>query len=136
MEEQRQCNCHLPQIAKDIGVGIVAANDVHFLRRSDHEAHDVMLCIGTGKMVSDEQRMRYRPELYLKSPEEMRELFRDFPEAIANTLAIGERCNLNLEFGRSKYPEYAVPDSRDREEYLQELCHKGLTERYGERAAS
>src|SRR3954454_19782462 len=104
MEEQHHCNRCLPKIAKDLGVGLVAANDVHFLRRSDHEAHDVMLCIGTGKMVSDEQRMRYRPELYLKSREEMRELFRDFPEAIATTLAIGERCNLNLEFGRSKYP--------------------------------
>src|SRR6185295_1261507 len=91
MEEQHQCNRVLPQFAKDLGVGLVAANDVHFLRRSDHDAHDVMLCIGTGKMVSDEQRMRYKPELYLKSPEEMREIFRDFPEAISNTLVIGER---------------------------------------------
>src|SRR3954466_15659259 len=136
MEEQRQCNCHLPQIAKDLGLGLVAANDVHFLRRSDHEAHDVMLCIGTGKMVSDEQRMHYKPELYLKSPEEMREVFRDFPEAISNTLAIAERCNLNLEFGKSKYPEYTVPDGYTRESYLRELCSKGLEDRYGERAAS
>jgi DNA polymerase-3 subunit alpha len=134
MEEQRQCNRCLPQIAKDIGVRLVAANDVHFLRRSDHPAHDVMLCIGTGKMVSDEQRMRYKPELYFKSPDEMRELFRDFPEAITNTLAIGERCHLDLEFGRSKYPEYTVPEGETREKYLRELCHKGLRERYGERA--
>src|SRR5437899_8881650 len=90
MEEQRKCLTALPQIARDIGVGLVAANDVHFLRRSDHQAHDVMLCIGTGKMVQDENRMRYVPELYFKSPAEMRELFRDFPEAIANTLEIGE----------------------------------------------
>src|SRR5256714_8992493 len=122
MEEQRQCNRCLPQIAKDIGVGLVAANDVHFLRRSDHPAHDVMLCIGTGKMVSDEQRMRYKPELYFKAPEEMRELFRDFPEAITNTLAIGERCHLDLEFGRSKYPEYSVPEGQTRDKYLRELC--------------
>src|SRR5947208_3095542 len=74
MEEQRQCNRVLPQIAKDLGVGLVAANDVHFLRRDDHDAHDVMLCIGTGKMVQDESRMRYAPELYFKSPAEMREL--------------------------------------------------------------
>jgi DNA polymerase-3 subunit alpha len=134
--EQRQCNCVLPQIAKDLGVGLVAANDVHFLRRTDHEAHDVMLCIGTGKMVQDEKRMHYVPELYFKSPEEMRELFRDFPEAISNTLAIGERCNLNLEFGRSKYPEYPVPDGKTREEFLRELCEKGLYERYGERVGS
>src|SRR4029077_11404723 len=72
MEEQRRCNRCLPQIAKDLEVGLVAANDVHFLRRSDHQAHDVMLCIGTGKMVADEQRMRYQPELYCKSPDEMR----------------------------------------------------------------
>jgi DNA polymerase-3 subunit alpha len=134
MEEQRQCNRCLPQIAADLGVGLVAANDVHFLRKSDHEAHDVMLCIGTGKMVADEQRMRYKPELYLKSPDEMRELFRDFPQAITNTLAIAERCHLDLEFGRSKYPEYDVPEGQNRDQYLRDLCRKGLVERYGERA--
>ncbi len=135
IEEQRKCMTALPQIARDIGVGLVAANDVHFLRRSDHQAHDVMLCIGTGKMVQDETRMRYVPELYFKSPAEMRELFRDFPEAIANTLKIGERCHLDLEFGRSKYPEYPSPPGKTREEYLRELCYEGLGQRYGERAA-
>ncbi len=136
IEEQRKCMTALPQIARDVGVGLVAANDVHFLRRSDHQAHDVMLCIGTGKMVQDENRMRYVPELYFKSPSEMRELFRDFPEAIANTLSIGERCHLDLEFGRSKYPEYPAPAGKSREEYLRELCYEGLRQRYGERAAS
>jgi DNA polymerase III subunit alpha len=135
MEEQRKCMTALPQIARDLGVGMVAANDVHFLRRSDHQAHDVMLCIGTGKMVQDENRMRYVPELYFKSPAEMREVFRDFPEAIANTLKIGERCQLDLEFGRSKYPEYPAPPGKTREDYLRELCYEGLRERYGERAA-
>ncbi len=136
MEEQRKCMTALPQIARDLGVGLVAANDVHFLRRSDHRAHDVMLCIGTGKMVQDENRMRYVPELYFKSPAEMRELFRDFPEAIANTLEIGERCHLDLEFGCSKYPEYPAPAGKTREEYLRELCYDGLRQRYGERAAN
>src|SRR6266536_997190 len=136
MEEQRKCMTALPQIARDIGVGFVAANDVHFLRRSDHQAHDVMLCIGTGKMVQDENRMRYVPELYFKSPAEMRELFRDFPEAIANTLEIGDRCHVDLEFGRSKYPEYPAPAGKTRESYLRELCYHGLRERYGERAAN
>jgi DNA polymerase-3 subunit alpha len=134
MEEQRKCNSALPQIARDLGVGLVAANDVHFLRRSDHQAHDVMLCIGTGKMVQDETRMRYVPELYFKSPDEMREVFRDFPQAIENTLAIGERCDLDLEFGRSKYPEYPVPAGKTRENYLRELCYNGLRQRYGEQA--
>ncbi len=124
------------QIARDLGVGLVAANDVHFLRRSDHEAHDVMLCIGTGKMVQDESRMHYLPELYFKSPDEMRQVFRDFPEAITNTLHIGERCHLDLEFGSSKYPEYPVPAGKTREGYLRELCYQGLRARYGERATA
>jgi DNA polymerase-3 subunit alpha len=136
MEEQRQCNCVLPKIAKDLGVGLVAANDAHFLRRSDHDAHDVMLCIGTGKMVQDENRMRYKPELYFKSAEEMREIFRDFPEAIANTLKIAEGCNLEIELGKSKYPEYPVPEGISREAYLRDLCAKGLLQRYGDRGKS
>jgi len=134
MEEQKWCNAVLPKIAQDLGVGLVAANDVHFLRRSDHEAHDVMLCIGTGKMVQDENRMRYKPELYFKSPDEMREVFKDFPQAIANTLAIAEGCNLEIELGKSKYPEYPMTNGGSREEYLRELCEKGLQQRYGERA--
>ena len=134
MEEQKKCNAALVHMARDLGVGLVAANDVHFLRRSDHEAHDVMLCIGTGKMVQDESRMHYLPELYFKSPAEMRQLFRDFPEAITNTLHIGERCRLDLEFGGSKYPEYPAPAGKTREGYLRELCYQGLHARYGERA--
>jgi DNA polymerase-3 subunit alpha len=134
MEEQKKCNAALVHMAPDLGVGLVAANDVHFLRRSDHEAHDVMLCIGTGKMVQDESRMRYLPELYFKSPAEMRQVFRDFPEAITNTLHVGERCHLDLEFGSSKYPEYPVPAGKTREVYLRELCYQGLRARYGERA--
>src|SRR5512133_2323860 len=136
MKEQKMCNIALVQIARDLGVGLVAANDVHFLRRSDHEAHDVMLCIGTGKMVQDESRMRYLPELYFKSPAEMRQVFRAFPEAIANTLRVGERCHLDLEFGSSKYPEYPVPAGKTRQGYLRELCYEGLRARYGERAIS
>jgi DNA polymerase-3 subunit alpha len=136
MEEQKMCNTALVQIARDLGVGMVAANDVHFLRRSDHQAHDVMLCIGTGKMVQDETRLHYRPELYFKSPAEMRQVFHDFPGAIKNTLAIGERCHLDLEFGCSKYPEYPVPAGKTREGYLRELCCQGLHTRYGERATS
>src|SRR5438477_1495736 len=136
MEEQKMCNTALVQIARDLGVGMVAANDVHFLCRSDHQAHDVMLCIGTGKMVQDETRLHYLPELYFKSPAEMRQVFHDFPGAIKNTLVIGERCGLDLEFGRSKYPEYPVPAGKTREGYLRELCFQGLSTRYGERATS
>src|SRR5581483_8401451 len=134
LEEQRLCNCHLPKIAKELGVGLVAANDVHFLTRSHHDAHDVMLCIGTGKMVADESRMRYAPELYFKSPEEMRELFKDFPDAVTNTLAIAEMCNLEIDFKTSKFPAYPMPEGVSREKYLRELCNEGLTKRYGDRA--
>src|SRR5436190_9542354 len=136
MAEQKHCNAHLPKFAREFGLGLVAANDVHFLRRSDHRAHDVLLCINTATKIEDEQRMRYEPELYFKSPAEMREIFRDFPEAITNTLEIADRCNLEIEFGKSKYPEYPVPAGKTREGYLRELCYKGLHERYGERAAN
>jgi DNA polymerase III subunit alpha len=136
MVEQKQCNAHLPKFAREFGLGLVAANDVHFLRRSDHRAHDVLLCINTAAKIEDQQRMRYEPELYFKSPAEMREIFRDFPEAITNTLEIADRCNLEIEFGKSKYPEYPVSPGKTREGYLRELCYKGLHERYGERAAN
>ena len=133
--DQKKCNVHLPKFARELGLGLVAANDVHFLRRSDHKAHDVLLCINTAAKIEDEQRMRYEPELYFKSPDEMREIFRGFPEAITNTLEIADRCNLEIEFGKSKYPEYPVPEGKTRDGYLCELCYKGLSERYGERAA-
>src|SRR5438552_18333231 len=136
IEAQQKCNRILPRLAQEFGVGLVAANDVHFLERNHHETHDVMVCIGTGKMVQDERRMRYLPELYFKSPAEMNELFRDFPEAIANTLEIAERCHLDLEFGCSKYPEYPAPPGKTREEYLRELCYDGFRRRYGERASN
>ncbi len=136
IEAQHKCNRTLPTLAREFGLGLVAANDVHFLERRHHDAHDVMICIGTGKMVHDERRMRYVPELYFKSAEEMRALFPEHPESITNTLEIAERCNLELEFGQSKYPEYPAPEGKTREAYLRELCYRGLRERYGERVDS
>ncbi|MDQ6625672.1 MAG: DNA polymerase III subunit alpha [Verrucomicrobiota bacterium] len=136
IEAQQKCNRVLPALAKEFGLGLVAANDVHFLERAHHDAHDVMICIGTGKMVHDERRMRYTPELYFKSGAEMRALFAEHPSAITNTLEIAERCNLDLEFGKSKYPEYPAPEGKTREAYLRELCYKGLHERYGDRTDS
>src|ERR1700730_6198048 len=136
IEAQNKCNQMLPNLAREFGLGLVAANDVHFLERSHHETHDVMVCIGTGKMVQDERRMRYAPELYFKSAEEMRALFPDHPEAVSNTLEIANRVDLALEFGVSKYPEYPVAEGKTREAYLRELCYKGLHDRYGERAGT
>jgi DNA polymerase-3 subunit alpha len=134
IEAQQKCNQVLPRLAQEFGLGLVAANDVHFLERSHHETHDVMVCIGTGKMVHDERRMRYVPELYFKSADEMRALFPGHPEAISNTLEIADRINLTLEFGVSKYPEYPVPENKTREAYLRELCATGLRARFGDRA--
>lgn len=136
IEAQQKCNRVLPTLAKEFGLGLVAANDVHFLERAHHDAHDVMICIGTGKMVHDERRMRYTPELYFKSPAEMRALFAEHPTALTNTLEIAARCNLDLEFGKSKYPEYPAPEGKTREAYLRELCYQGLHERYGDRTDS
>ncbi len=136
MAEQQKCLEILPRLAREFGLGMVAANDVHFLQREHHGPHDVMLCIGTGKMVNDERRMRYVPELYFKSPAEMSARFREYPEAITNTLAIAERCNLTLEFGVPKYPQYPVPFGTTREAMLRDLCARGLRKRYGDRAES
>jgi len=136
IEQQRRNRSGLIDIAGNLGLGLVATNDVHFLERAHHEAHDVMICIGTGSMIHDEKRMRYVPELYLKSGEEMAALFADRPDAISNTLAIAERCHAKLEFGKSKYPDYAPPEGKTREGYLRELCEEGLRKRFGERAGT
>ena len=134
MEAQHKCNRGLVSLAREFDLPLVAANDVHFLERAHHEAHDVMICIGTGAMVHDEKRMRYTPELYFKSPQEMRALFAEFPGAADNTLRIAEKCNLEIDFSSSKYPAYQPPEGKTREEYLRELCWQGLRQRYGERA--
>ena len=136
IEQQRRNRGGLIEIARDLDLGLVATNDVHFLERAHHEAHDIMICIGTGAMIHDEKRMRYVPELYFKSGEEMAALFADRPDAIANTVAIAERCHAKLEFNKSKYPDYLPPEGKTREGYLLELCEEGLRRRFGERAGT
>jgi DNA polymerase-3 subunit alpha len=134
LEQQHLVNSHLKKIAAKLDLPLVATNDVHFLERSHHEAHDVMICIGTSSMVHDERRMRYPTEVYFKSPAEMAALFGDTPAALTNTLRIAEMCDLKLEFGVSKYPAYEPPTGKTRESYLRELCYEGLQHRFGERA--
>jgi DNA polymerase III subunit alpha len=134
LEAQQLCNRTLVEISKNLAIPVVAANDVHFLERSHHEAHDVMICIGTGAMLLDERRLHYPTEVYFKSAEEMQALFSEVPDALTNTLRVAEKCRLELEFGVSKYPAYHPPKGETREQYLRELCHAGLRERYGERA--
>jgi DNA polymerase-3 subunit alpha len=136
IEAQRKCNHLLPVLAREFDLGLVAANDVHFLERSHHEAHDVMICIGTGSNVTDEKRMHYVPELFFKSTPEMQALFGEYPEALANTLRIAEMCDLKLEFGKPKYPAYPTPEGVASEQYLRKICNDGFYQRYGARAAA
>ncbi len=136
LDAQRRVNPDLVKLSRALDLGLVAANDVHFLEKSHHEAHDVLICIGTGSNVVDEKRLRYSPELYFKSPEEMRALFAELPEACDNTLRIAERCDFKMEFGVPKYPSFDSPDSRSREQYLRDLCREGLGKRYGSRVES
>ena len=133
IEQQKRNNPELVKIARELDLGLVAANDVHFLDRAHHEAHDVMICIGTGSMVDDQKRMHYVPDLYFKSGDEMAALFAELPEACANTLRIAERCSMKLEFGKPKYPDYTPPPELTRSAYLRKLCFDGLRARYGGR---
>ncbi|MCG9131034.1 DNA polymerase III subunit alpha [Candidatus Poribacteria bacterium] len=121
------------QLAKEFNLPIVGTNDCHYLRKSDHEMHDVLLCIQMKKPVSDQQRMRFDNHFYFKSIDEMREVLKDYPpEAISNTLEIANRCNLELDYGESVMPKYEVPEGHTNDSYLKELCYEGLREKYGE----
>jgi DNA polymerase-3 subunit alpha len=137
MEAQAKCTRQMLEFAREFGIRTVAANDVHFLEPDDHDAHDVMICIGTGNSRHDQNRMTYSPEVYFKTAEEMRRLFREVPGACDATLEIAERCALTLEMdstSTAKYPQFGSPDGSPREEYFRRICHAGLERRYGERA--
>ena len=135
--EQKTVNQGLMRLHNEMGIELVATNDVHYIYDSDAEAHDLLLCIQTGKKVSDENRMRYEGgQYYLKSPEEMAALFPYALEALENTHKISSRCHVEIEFGQYKLPHFDVPDGYSADSYLRELCEKGLLERYGEKADS
>jgi DNA polymerase-3 subunit alpha len=136
IEAQLKCNRELLRISRDLGIPMVASNDVHFLERRHHEAHDVLICIGTGSNVADDRRMRYVPELYFKTAEEMCELFREFPGAVRNTLEVAEKCNVKIEFGVPKYPNYTPPEGMTQNGYLRSICQGALGRRYGAEAES
>ena len=129
--EQRQVNHELIRMSRETGIELVATNDVHYTYSSDAEAHDILLCVQTGKSLKDENRMRYEGgQYYVKSEEEMRQLFPYAPEAIENTGKIAERCNVEIEFGVTKLPKFDVPDGYTAWEYLNKLCFEGLDKRY------
>jgi len=122
----------LIDLANELGVGLVATNDVHFVEREDHEAHNCLCAISTGKLASDPDRMIYPPDVYLKSSDEMREMFPDVPQACDNTLAIAERCHVELDLKTQHAPRYRPPDGSTPEDYLARLCEAGAKNRYGE----
>ena len=129
--EQQNVNQQLLKMHRETGIELVATNDVHYTLAEDAQPHDVLLCLQTGKKLSDENRMRYDGgQYYVKSPEEMERLFPYATEALENTHKIAERCHVEIEFGVTKLPKFDVPEGYTSWEYLNELCFKGLEERY------
>lgn len=131
LQPQQVVNQGLMRLHDETGIELVATNDLHYIYDTDQEAHDILLCIQTGKKVTDENRMRYEGgQYYLKSPEEMAELFPYAPEALENTHKIAERCNVTIEFGQYKLPHFDVPEGYTSESYLRKLCQEGLERKY------
>ena len=128
---QKTVNQGLMRMSRELSMDLVATNDIHYILAEDAAAHDILLCIQTGKKVSDENRMRYEGgQYYVKSEEEMRALFPYAQEAIDNTHKIAERCNVEIEFGVTKLPKYEVPEEYDSWSYLNKLCQDGMAKRY------
>ena len=129
--EQQNVNQQLLKMHRETGIELVATNDVHYTLAEDAQSHDVLLCLQTGKKLADEDRMRYEGgQYYVKSPEEMERLFPYAPEALENTHKIAQRCHVEIEFGVTKLPKFDVPEGYTSWEYLNELCFRGLEERY------
>jgi DNA polymerase III subunit alpha len=130
IEEQKIVNVGLQPIAADLGLNLVVTNDVHYLQNSDFKPHDILLCIGTGKTVNDVDRLRYHgDQFYLKTPEEMAAVFADFPEALANTLRIAERCNVDLSGTINHLPNFDVPAGFTLDEYFEHVVREGFRQR-------
>ncbi len=129
--EQKTVNAGLMRMSQETGIELVATNDVHYTYAEDAEPHDILLCLQTGKKLSDENRMRYEGgQYFVKSEEEMRALFPYAAQAIENTQKIADRCNVEIEFGVTKLPHFDVPEGYDSWTYLNKLCHEGLVRRY------
>lgn len=131
---QEKVNLELARLGKELDIPLVASNNVHYLTKEDARLHEIILCIADGKTLDDPSRYRYPggPEYYLKSAEEMQDIFRDYPEALNNTLEIAEKCDVTIELGKYKLPVYDVPVGHDEVTYMRELTWKGLRWRYEE----
>lgn len=133
LPDERKCTPELVRLARKHDVPLVVTNDAHFLNENDYDAHDILICVGTGNKRMDAKRMRYPKSVYFKSEEEMRKLFPEYPDAYENTNIIAERCNTSIKLDSTsteRYPEFATPDGSPREEYLRKICFEGLKERY------
>ncbi len=129
--KQQEVNQQLLRLSKDTGIELVVTNDVHYTFEKDAQAHDILLCLQTGKKLSDENRMRYEGgQYYVKSEEEMRALFPYALEALDNTQKIADRCHVEIEFGNTKLPDFPVPKGYTTYEYLEKICYEGLKKRY------
>ncbi|MFT4144642.1 MAG: DNA polymerase III subunit alpha, partial [Mobilitalea sp.] len=133
MEEQKAVNQGLLRLSQETGIPLVATNDVHYTYAEDADPHDILLCIQTQKKVNDENRMKYEGgQFYMKSPEEMLELFPYAKEALTNTHEIAKRCNVTITFGEYKLPVYPVPEGYQAFDYLKKVCREGMVKRYGD----
>lgn len=131
MEEEGKVNRDLIKMSQETGIPLVATNDIHYINREDSAAHEILICIQTGKTIDDEDRMKFpSDEFYLKSPEEMEELFGYMPSALENTVKIADMCNVSFEFNVTKLPKFEIPDGIEAKEYLRKLCYDGIKERY------
>ncbi len=129
---EKKINDGVMRLSRELGIPVVATNDAHYLDKEDAEAQDALVCVATGKNVSDTKRIRFidTPEFYVKSPEQMSKLFEDIPEAISNTVKIAEKCNLELNLGKYFFPKVEVPEGKTDNEYLIELARKSLKEKF------
>ena len=133
ISDQNLVNQQLIKLSKELGIPLVATNDAHFLTREAAQSHEILLCIQTGKTINDENRMKFNTdEVYVKSPEEMYENFRNVESALENTVKIAEMCNVELEFGKLHLPGFTVEEGYTPYEYLKEKCYKGLVQKFGE----
>ncbi|HIW59365.1 MAG TPA: DNA polymerase III subunit alpha [Candidatus Anaerobutyricum avicola] len=133
LRQQTQVDSVIMRMSKELDIPLVVTNDVHYIREEDAVPHDILLCIQTGKLVTDKDRMRYEGgQFFLKSEEEMQKVFPYAREAMENTHKIAERCNVEIVFGEQKVPKFDVPEGYDAFSYLKELCEKGLVKRYGD----
>ncbi|MFH1309129.1 MAG: DNA polymerase III subunit alpha [Candidatus Omnitrophota bacterium] len=132
MEQQNKLNVDIIKLAKDTGLELVATNDVHYLNKSDAKAHDALLCVQTQTTLSDTNRMRFQTDqLYFKSPDEMKKSFAEVPEALANTIKILDRCNLDFTFDELHLPHFKAPDDEDNSVFFNRLVNDGIKKRYG-----